>query len=425
MSPVATAARLQDNASPSGSTTAEVLRQHRRSQRQARLRALALVAPLCIFLAVMFAWPLGTMLFRAVSNEGFGEVLHRTSVSLGDWDGTDTPPESVYADLAADLRQANDEQRLGQVTSALNFEWTGARPLLMRTVRQLSSEPETGWKETLIEVAPDWGNPDLWALIKRLSQPYTSRHFLSALDLGQAPDGSIQSVAPDRAIYVTLFLRTLWVSAAVAGLCLLLGYPVAALLARLPLRTSNLLMMLVLLPFWTSLLVRTTSWIVLLQSNGVINDMLVWAGLVNNSDRLSLIFNVTGTLIAMTHVLLPFMILPLYSVMKSIPPSYVRAALSLGASPLTAFWRVYLPQTIPGVLAGALLVFVLAVGYYITPALVGGQSGQLISNIIAYHMQQSLNWGLAAALGSILLVGVLLVYWLFNRLTGGQGLRMG
>lgn len=224
---------------------------------------------------------------------------------------------------------------------------------------------------------------------------------------------------------MTLFWRTLWVSAAVAGLCLLLGYPVAALLARLPLKTSNLLMMLVLLPFWTSLLVRTTSWIVLLQGNGVVNDLLVWLGIVGEGGRLSLIFNVTGTLIAMTHVLLPFMILPLYSVMKAIPPSYVRAALSLGASPVTAFRRVYLPQTIPGVLAGTLLVFVLAVGYYITPALVGGQSGQLISNVIAYHMQQSLNWGLAAALGSILLVGVLLVYWLFNRLTGGQGLRMG
>lgn len=400
-------------------------RLHRRSRRQAQLRALALVAPLCVFLLVMFAWPLATMLKRAVSNDEFGAVLYRTSTSLLQWDGKGTPPENVYADLVADLRQANDEQKLGQVSSSLNFDWPGARPLVMKTVRLLSSTSEDNWKEKLISAAPDWGNPDLWALIKRLGQSYTSRHFLAALDLQQAADGSIQGVDADKAIYRTLFLRTLWVSAAVAGLCLVLGYPVAALLARLPLRTSNLLMMLVLLPFWTSLLVRTTSWIVLLQGHGVINDILVSIGLVSDANRLPLIFNVTGTLIAMTHVLLPFMILPLYSVMKSIPPSYVRAALSLGASPVTAFRRVYLPQTIPGVLAGCLLVFVLAVGYYITPALVGGQSGQLISNVIAYHMQQSLNWGLAAALGSILLVGVLLVYWLFNRLTGGNGLRMG
>lgn len=400
-------------------------RQHRRSKRQAQLKALALVAPLCIFLLVMFGWPLATMLKRAVSNDEFGAVLYRTSASIADWDGTGTPSEKVYADLVADLMQANEEQKLGQVTSALNFDWAGARPLVVRTVRQLSATPEAGWKETLIKASPDWGNPDLWALIKKLSQPYTSRHFLAALDLQTAADGTVQRVDANKAIYQTLFLRTLWVSAAVAGLCLVLGYPVAALLARLPLKTSNLLMMLVLLPFWTSLLVRTTSWIVLLQGQGVINGILVSIGLVSDGQRLPLIFNVTGTLIAMTHVLLPFMILPLYSVMKSIPPTYVRAALSLGASPVTAFRKVYLPQTIPGVLAGSLLVFVLAVGYYITPALVGGQSGQLISNVIAYHMQQSLNWGLAAALGSILLVGVLLVYWLFNRLTGGNGLRMG
>lgn len=399
--------------------------QHRRSRMQAQLRALLLIAPLCLFLAVMFAWPLATMLKRAVSNDDFGAVLHRTSAALAQWDGKGTPPESVYADLAADLKQASDEEKLGQVTSALNFDWTGARPLIMKTARQLASLPDGGWKEKLIGIAADWGNPDLWALIKRLSQPYTSRHFLAALDLQQAADGSIHGVDADKAIYRTLFLRTLWVSAAVAGLCLLLGYPVATLLARLPLKTSNLLMMFVLLPFWTSLLVRTTSWIVLLQQNGVLNDILVWIGLVGDEHRLPMIFNVTGTLVAMTHVLLPFMILPLYSVMKAIPSSYVRAALSLGASPVTAFRRVYFPQTIPGILAGTLLVFVLAVGYYITPALVGGQSGELISNVIAYHMQQSLNWGLAAALGSILLVGVLLVYWLFSRLTGGSGLRMG
>ncbi len=410
---------------PNRGALAAMASKHRRSKRQAQLKALLLVAPLFIFLLVMFAWPLATMLERAVSNDEFGSVLHRTSASLAQWDGKARLSEAVYADLAADLKQAAEEERLGVVTSALNFDWTGARPLVMKTARQLSSASGDSWKEKLIAISADWDNPELWTLIKRLAQPYTSRHFLAALDLRQAADGSIRNVGADQAIYVTLFLRTFWVSAAVAMLCLLLGYPVASLLARLPARTSNLLMMLVLLPFWTSLLVRTTAWIVLLQGNGVVNDILVWLGLVSDDGRLPLIFNATGTLIAMTHVLLPFMILPLYSVMKSIPPSYMRAALSLGASPVTAFRRVYLPQTVPGVLAGMLLVFVLAVGYYITPALVGGQSGQLISNVIAYHMQQSLNWGLAAALGSILLVGVLLVYWLFSRLTGGNGLKMG
>ena len=132
-----------------------------------------------------------------------------------------------------------------------------------------------------------------------------------------------------------------------------------------------------------------------------------------------------ATLVAMTHVLLPFMILPLYSVMKGIKPSFVRAALSLGANEWTAFWRVYFPQTVPGVGAGCLLVFILAMGYYITPALVGGQSGQLISNIIAFHMQKTLNWSLASAISTLLLAGVLVLYWLYTRLVGIEKMKLG
>jgi putative spermidine/putrescine transport system permease protein len=186
-----------------------------------------------------------------------------------------------------------------------------------------------------------------------------------------------------------------------------------------------MLMILVLLPFWTSLLVRTSSWIAMLQGQGVINDLLVWIGLVDDQNRLTMIYNATGTVITMTHILLPFMILPLYSVMKTVPPSYMRAARSLGATPFTAFYRVYLPQSVPGISAGAILVFILAIGYYITPALVGGQSGQFIGNMIAYHMQGSLNWGLAAALGVMLLVLVLGMYGIYHRLIGDNKVKMG
>jgi putative spermidine/putrescine transport system permease protein len=214
-------------------------------------------------------------------------------------------------------------------------------------------------------------------------------------------------------------------SGLITFLCLLLGYPVAYLLANLPLKYSNLLMIFVLLPFWTSLLVRTTSWIALLQSQGVLNDVFVALGIADDAQRLQLIYNQAGTIIAMTHILLPFMILPLYSVMKTIPPSYLRAARSLGADQITAFRRVYVPQTVPGIGAGSLLVFILAVGYYITPALVGGQSGQLISNIIAFHMESTLNWNLAAALGGILLVGVVVLYWTYNRLIGIDNIKLG
>jgi putative spermidine/putrescine transport system permease protein len=207
-------------------------------------------------------------------------------------------------------------------------------------------------------------------------------------------------------------------------LCLLLAFPVAHLLATLPMRYSNLLMILVLLPFWTSLLVRTTSWIVLLQGQGVLNNVLVSLGILGDDGRLEMMYNQTGTIIVMTHILLPFMILPLYSVMRTIPPSYARAARSLGATSWTTFRRIYLPQTLPGIGAGALLVFILAVGYYITPALVGGASGQLISNMIDFHMDKS-NWSLAAALSAMLLVGVLVLYWLYDRLIGIDNLKLG
>jgi putative spermidine/putrescine transport system permease protein len=237
--------------------------------------------------------------------------------------------------------------------------------------------------------------------------------------------GNVVRQAENQRIYVQLFVRTLILSLTITLTTLLLGYPIAHLLATLPLRYSNLLMILVLLPFWTSLLVRTTAWIVLLQQQGVINDVLVNSGLLSDDNRLQMIHNALGTVIAMTHILLPFMVLPLYSVMKTIPPTYVRAARSLGANQWTAFWKVYAPMTLPGVGAGAVLVFIISIGYYITPALVGGQTGQMISNLIAFHMQNSLNWGLAAALGSILLAGVLVLYWLYGRIVGVDNVKLG
>ncbi len=222
-----------------------------------------------------------------------------------------------------------------------------------------------------------------------------------------------------------LFWRTLRLSFTITFLTIILGYPIAYLLSTVKTKTSNMLIILVLLPFWTSLLVRTSSWIALLQKEGVINDILVGIGLLSDDNRLAMIHNETGTIIAMTHILLPFMVLPLFSVMKTIPPSWVRAARSMGATPFTAFVRVYLPNTIAGIGAGGILVFILAIGYYITPALVGGTKGTLISNFIAYHISTSLNWGLAAALGAILLLIVLALYILYDKVVGINNMKLG
>lgn len=164
---------------------------------------------------------------------------------------------------------------------------------------------------------------------------------------------------------------------------------------------------------------------VMLQQNGVINSTLVWTGILADDNRLPMMYNFTGTVIVMIQILLPFMILPIYSVMKTIPPSYMRAAVSLGATPLKAFIKVYLPQTLPGVGAGIILVFIVAIGYYITPELVGGKDGQLIGNMVAYHMQKSLNWGLAAAMGVLLLAAILILYWVYDRAIGIDNMKMG
>ena len=269
-----------------------------------------------------------------------------------------------------------------------------------------------------------WADPEVWATIKTYGGKYTSGYFLNAVDMQLTPDGVEKRPAIDR-IYITLFVRTIVLSVVITASCILLGYPIAFLLANLPLRSANVLMILVLLPFWTSLLVRTSAWKVLLQNQGVINDILVWLHIVNDNNRLELINNATGTIIAMTHILLPFMILPLYSVMKTINPSWVRAAKSMGATDWTAFWRVYFPNSLPGIGAGSILVFILAIGYYITPELVGGTKGVFISNRIAYHISSSLNWGLAAALGTLLLVLVLALYWVYDRLVGIDNVKLG
>ncbi len=299
----------------------------------------------------------------------------------------------------------------------------GAQPPVLPQVDVSGWEP-VSIHDQFIDAKDDWDDPEVWATIKTYGGNYTSGYFLNSVDLQLTPDG-VQTRPEDERIYITLFVRTIILSIAITGMCILIGYPVAFLLANLPLRSANVLMILVLLPFWTSLLVRTSAWKVLLQSQGVINDILVWAHIIADDNRLELINNATGTVIAMTHILLPFMILPLYSVMKTISPTYVRAAKSMGANDWTAFWRVYFPNSVPGIGAGSILVFILSIGYYITPELVGGTKGVFISNRIAYHISSSLNWGLAAALGSILLILVLALYWLYDRLVGIDNVKLG
>ena len=397
----------------------------RKADRGRRIKAFLLVAPLLLFVLVSFVFPIFEMLFRSVDNPVVARNLPLTIEKLQKWDGNNIPDQAIFSSIAKELLIARENSTVGKIAARLNFEAGGMRSMINKTVRKVRKYKGDKFKDALIKFDKRWGEVSTWQVIKRIGQRYTSVQYLAALDLKVNTDNTIGLQSEDRRIYVKIFVRTIWISFLVTIFCLVLAYPVSFLLATLPLRISNILLIMVLLPFWTSLLVRTTSWIVLLQRNGVVNDLLVALNIISDDGRIQMIYNQTGTLVAMTQILLPFMILPLYSVMKTISPSYMKAARSLGATPVTAFVRVYMPQTTPGIGAGCLLVFILSIGYYITPALVGGRSGQLISNFIAYHMKSSLNWGLAAALGTILLVAVLILYWLYNKIIGIDKMKLG
>ena len=520
-----------------------------RALRVQKMRALALIAPLLIFVLLTFIAPIADMLFRSVENDIVSDTLPRTTSTLADWDehGTEIPDEPVFEALYKDLFFAQEAKLHTRLGSRLNYELTGVSSLFRKSGREVEdmgevyqdqfedlnafwetgenwtsfmasdawlaemaewtegegSQPpfelregiadtlpatsaaytqfanyiqnedqdnlytEDPWaivysslyedlsgtnglasytgpaaaelsaaataasafetvnfKSAFLDIDEDWHALDVWQTLKLYSPKYTSGYFLNAIDMQKSVDG-VEMRPENQQIYGILFWRTMVMSLTITLSCILLGYPVAWILANLPTRQANLLLILVLLPFWTSLLVRTSAWKVMLQQQGVINDTLVWLGLVGTDDRLALINNQTGTIIAMTHILLPFMILPMYSVMQTIQPTYLRAAKSLGATNWTAFWRVYFPQSIPGIGAGSILVFILAIGYYITPEIVGGTSGTFISNRIAYHISQSLNWGLGAALGAILLAAVLLLYYAYDKIVGIDNVKLG
>ncbi len=398
----------------------------RRAERKNKIRSFLFVVPTLLFILFAFLIPIFDMLFLSVHTPEVVDLMPKTVTALENWNGNESlPDEAAFAALAEELKVLRKERTLGQVTLRLNYEKTGMRSLLNKTARKVRKIQNGTFKEKIIAIDDDWGKRETWVVIKRMGKRFTSTHYLAAFDLKYNEDNNVVSQPQVQQIHKKMWLRTLWVSLAVTALCLLLGYPVSFLLSTLPIRISNLLMICVLLPFWTSLLVRLTSWIVLLQKQGVLNDIFVWAGFVADEQRVRMVYNMTGTLVAMTHILLPFMILPLYSVMKTISPYYVKAARSLGANPVRAFRQIYLPLTVPGIGAGGLLVFILAIGYYITPALVGGASGQLIGNFIALHMSKTLNWGLAAAMGTILLAGVLVIYWLYNRIVGIENMKLG
>ncbi len=396
-------------------------RQLARAERRRKLRAFSLTLPLLLFLLLTFLVPIATLLKRAVENPEVANALPRTVVALQGWKREGAPEDDAFAAIVKDLGALPDSSDAGALARRLNSEAPGARSLVMNTFKALPLEGTTTpatVKGALLALDERWGDTKYWLAIAKNGSRWTPDYLLTSVDLRRDAHGDIEQVAPEQRVFGRILVRTFEISAIVTLWALLLGYPLAYWLSTLSARQANVLMILVLVPFWTSILVRVAAWIVLLQSEGLVNHALIGLQLIEQP--LALLFNRTGVIVSMVHILLPFMILPLYSVMKGVPPTYLRAAVSLGSSPLAAFFRVYVPQTYPGIGAGALLVFILSIGYYVTPALLGGPSDQMLSYYIAQYTNVNVNWGMACALGALLLAATLVLYAVYRRVTKSE-----
>src|SRR5437773_10770266 len=263
------------------SDAASLRRALKKSRRREQLRAAALVLPLFVFLAACFVLPIGAMLSRGVIDADIARILPTASAALKSWDGHDLPPESTYAALITDIRAAREGGTLASAATRLNYDVPGFRTLLFTTGRQLPPELAGSARETLIGIDPKWGERETWAAIRRAGGPVTDFYLLGALDLRRDADGSVVGGPSEQRVFRDVLGRTLWISAMVTLMCVILGYPVAYVISAQPPGRAALLLFLVLLPFWTSLLVRTAAWVVLLQKEGVLNSLFLSLGIIN------------------------------------------------------------------------------------------------------------------------------------------------
>lgn len=390
--------------------------------RRARLFTALLLAPMSLFLGAVIGLPLFLLVWASVADRDVADGLPRTVSILASEPVAPSP--ALYAALAADLAEAPDTA-VGRVARRLNIEKPGLRTPLL-AARTVALEAPADPEAALITADGRWARPEIWQAIRASSGPWTDRYILAAFDLERNASGEIVSRPADLAIYRSILLRSFVIAGSVAALCLALGLPLALYLASLPPKSAERWLLVLMLPLWTSILVRAMAWLLLLQSNGLINGLLQWTGLI--SQPLDLAFNRLAVVIAMTHVLLPFMVLPIYNALRAIPKTQLMAAGSLGATPWQSVRLVYLPQARAGIAAGILLVLASAAGYYITPALVGGPADRMLGTFIELAVLRTNNPGLAAGLGLVslvlflLLVGILIaVMKPMRALEGARG----
>jgi putative spermidine/putrescine transport system permease protein len=425
---------VDDVALTRGDVVTQIVLSKRSSGRSAAsnrsLTAFFLVIPLAAFLLLIFLIPLGKIISLSVWDDELSKIWPNVTHNLERWDHS-LPSEAVFAALAEDMKESQSARTTALAARRLNYALPGGRTLITSTARKISAidqpssdpsaqgEAATGWTKVFLDIDPAWGDRATWQALYQASGPVSSFYLLAAFDRAQDADGHIIHAAPENRVYLNILGRTFGIATMVTAICLILAFPVAYFLANGPKAWRSTVMGLVLLPLWTSLLVRTAAWVVLLQDQGLINRALQWLHLTN--EPLALIFQRPGVLIAMVHVSLPYMVLPLYATMAAIKADYMRAGVSLGATPFIAFRRIYLPLTAPGVAAGCLLVFIMSLGYFITPALVGGASDQMVSYFISYYTTEAVNWGLAGALALVLLVATSLLYLVYAKVADMKG----
>ncbi|MDW9414971.1 ABC transporter permease subunit [Sinorhizobium meliloti] len=379
-------------------------------------KSFVLIAPLALFLLFFFVVPLGTMMKAAVSDPVASRALPTVAAALEGWDRSSAPPVEAQRALVVDIQGIQDDELFGDLVRRLNSAKSGFRTLMSKTRTAVAEDPGLG---DLASVDRRWSDPAFWIAVQdAASSPVTDRNLLAAVDLTRDKNGNVVDAPAGTSANRETLLRTIVMAGMVTVCTVLIGLPFAMVAASTTGWKRQLLLGAVLLPLWTSLLVRTASWYIILQDNGLINMMLQAIGLTDGP--LPLIFNRLGVVIAMTHVLLPFMVLPIFSVLIGIPKNLMPAAASLGASPIRSFLSVLLPLSLRGVVSGSLLVFMSALGYYITPALIGGAKDQMISAVIAYYATGAANWGMAGALGIVLLTATIILYVVYLRLSSEE-----
>ena len=318
-----------------------------KAERKNKIRAILLVVPLLVFILVTFLIPIGDMLLRSVDDSYINTVFPKTFKEYKKWDRQDLPSEELYKTMFFEVKES-EGFAIGKASTRMNYAKSGWKSLLKKSKRKFKKIEEGPYKEQMIAIDKKWADMEYWKALGVMVDATTAGYYLNAVDLKYDVNKEVVQQPENRRIYNHTWFKTFKVSVLVMVFCLMLGYPISYLLSTLPLKYSNLLMICVLLPFWTSLLVRTVAWMVMLQQKGVFNNLLVMANVIADENRFKLMYNETATIIVMTQILLPFMVLPLYSVMRTISPNYMRAALNLGASfpPLIAT-RYSCSSTVP------------------------------------------------------------------------------